>query len=540
MSRLVILRGRVVSAVGIIAFVAGSGYAHTLRVPSEFATIQEAFVALTDRDTVLVETGTYAEALVAPPLQFVLCGQVDPDTGEYPRPVIDPSALSGSDTVACLYLPAGSQVSILDFRFVNRRQMYPRRIGMLCPGGIAYATGEPIVARRCIFDSTYGGIDYTTPNLHTPVTIAHCVFRNVTNGCAVAQGRLQATDCRVEGHCVGGMRGLDSSFIENCSFSGLTELGWVGLYRSENVLRNCSFGPGTCLQSPVHVYTLGRTVVENCGFNGLGIAGPSFEIVARTAALIAVQSNHWRHNFVSQGSAIPITITDEVEASNPRVLFENNSMDSCEGALPGATDVKGLHLYTLHTSVELRRNRFSAISPASAAVVAVDTLGNLHLLRENTFCMNSYAVFAAHESLDATLNYWGDATGPYNLSENPAGLGDEVRGNVSFDPWYPDTSFRDAGEPDIPLPRASSLLVFPNPFNSETRIRFSAPEADIYQIEIFDLLGRRIADVFHGPVIHTRDISFNAGQLSSGIYFLRAKHAVQNRPLLTQKLVLLK
>lgn len=38
--------------------------------------------------------------------------------------------------------------------------------------------------------------------------------------------------------------------------------------------------------------------------------------------------------------------------------------------------------------------------------------------------------------LDATLNWWGDATGPYHASDNPSGLGNAVSDNVDFMPWY--------------------------------------------------------------------------------------------------------
>ncbi len=37
--------------------------------------------------------------------------------------------------------------------------------------------------------------------------------------------------------------------------------------------------------------------------------------------------------------------------------------------------------------------------------------------------------------VDATENFWGDATGPLNATLNPAGLGDAVSENVLFDPW---------------------------------------------------------------------------------------------------------
>ena len=42
--------------------------------------------------------------------------------------------------------------------------------------------------------------------------------------------------------------------------------------------------------------------------------------------------------------------------------------------------------------------------------------------------------------LNAILNWWGDPTGPYHPTENPDGLGDEIYGDVLFDPWITDIS----------------------------------------------------------------------------------------------------
>jgi hypothetical protein len=37
--------------------------------------------------------------------------------------------------------------------------------------------------------------------------------------------------------------------------------------------------------------------------------------------------------------------------------------------------------------------------------------------------------------LDATYNWWGDASGPYHATLNPDGMGDWVSDNVNFEPW---------------------------------------------------------------------------------------------------------
>jgi hypothetical protein len=38
-------------------------------------------------------------------------------------------------------------------------------------------------------------------------------------------------------------------------------------------------------------------------------------------------------------------------------------------------------------------------------------------------------------TVDATRNWWGDASGPYHESRNPDGMGDEVSQGVDFEPW---------------------------------------------------------------------------------------------------------
>src|SRR5512143_3547789 len=99
--------------------------AEVVRVPQDAPTIQEGLNTIQDGDTILVALGVYAEALVAPPLHFTLKGDVVPDTGEYPRPIIDPSSLPGSDTLSCLDLsPQAPGPVIEDMMFRNGAHMY--------------------------------------------------------------------------------------------------------------------------------------------------------------------------------------------------------------------------------------------------------------------------------------------------------------------------------------------------------------------------------------------------------------------------------
>lgn len=63
---------------------------------------------------------------------------------------------------------------------------------------------------------------------------------------------------------------------------------------------------------------------------------------------------------------------------------------------------------------------------------------------------------------------------------------------------------------------------FPNPFNPTTKIKFSMPTANNVEIKVFDILGREVATLLNEQKqagIHS--VEFNAGNLSSGIYFYK-------------------
>ncbi|MCF7798262.1 MAG: S8 family peptidase [Candidatus Marinimicrobia bacterium] len=66
--------------------------------------------------------------------------------------------------------------------------------------------------------------------------------------------------------------------------------------------------------------------------------------------------------------------------------------------------------------------------------------------------------------------------------------------------------------------------VYPNPFNAETRIRFTVPSSSVISIGVYDLLGRNISTLkdHHRYAAGRYTISWNAkNNIASGIYFIR-------------------
>lgn len=79
---------------------------------------------------------------------------------------------------------------------------------------------------------------------------------------------------------------------------------------------------------------------------------------------------------------------------------------------------------------------------------------------------------------------------------------------------------------------------YPNPFNPTTNIKFSIPEAQDVSVRVFDVLGREVAVLANGPMsAGAYTLTFNAGQLSSGIYLYTVRAGTQT---LTGKMMLAK
>jgi hypothetical protein len=89
------------------------------------------------------------------------------------------------------------------------------------------------------------------------------------------------------------------------------------------------------------------------------------------------------------------------------------------------------------------------------------------------------------------------------------------------------------------LPRRIALLQnYPNPFNSSTAIRYSLPEQTDVRMEIYNIIGQRVATIFDGHKqagYHT--ITWQADDYPSGVYFARLQAGQRDESV---KMVLLK
>lgn len=73
------------------------------------------------------------------------------------------------------------------------------------------------------------------------------------------------------------------------------------------------------------------------------------------------------------------------------------------------------------------------------------------------------------------------------------------------------------------LPAAFDLLQnFPNPFNPATSIQFSLPVNSFVQLDVFNVLGQKVASLVNNPEeAGSHTISFDGSKLSSGVYLYK-------------------
>jgi len=79
---------------------------------------------------------------------------------------------------------------------------------------------------------------------------------------------------------------------------------------------------------------------------------------------------------------------------------------------------------------------------------------------------------------------------------------------------------------------------YPNPFNPSTKINFSLPYQTKVRINVYDILGRKVAELINGEKsAGTYEVNFEAENLSSGVYIYQLEYPGQ---VISKKMLLMK
>jgi hypothetical protein len=108
---------------------------------------------------------------------------------------------------------------------------------------------------------------------------------------------------------------------------------------------------------------------------------------------------------------------------------------------------------------------------------------------------------------------------PYRYNSN------QLKANVEFilENFFQESKTTDSSDNPVTIPTEYELEQnYPNPFNPGTEIIFQLPETAKVQLDIFDMLGRKVATLVNEELLAGRHkVQWNADGFASGVYFYR-------------------
>ncbi len=150
----------------------------------------------------------------------------------------------------------------------------------------------------------------------------------------------------------------------------------------------------------------------------------------------------------------------------------------------------------------------------------LDTTGGMHVHFQFEFRPDSVGLFMTMPVHCSDAN--GNPTNPDSCSLTLRGGG----------------TLTERAQPQLLSPSSFSFSAYPNPFNAVATIAFTLPQSGNVEVEVYDLLGRHVAELINGHRTRgTHSVLLDGAALPSGLYFVRlsAGSLIQ-----TQKVMLLK
>ncbi len=115
---------------------------------------------------------------------------------------------------------------------------------------------------------------------------------------------------------------------------------------------------------------------------------------------------------------------------------------------------------------------------------------------------------------------FGTQTTNLSMARIPNGTGNFVMGNPTFNADNGTTEVDD--NEVITVSDYQLMQNYPNPFNPSTTIQYYIPYSGYVSLKVYDILGKEVANLINEyQSSGTYSFQFNAGHLSSGVYFYR-------------------
>ena len=163
---------------------------------------------------------------------------------------------------------------------------------------------------------------------------------------------------------------------------------------------------------------------------------------------------------------------------------------------------------------------------------SVNALQNPYFLWDSNFYAASYQIQVSTDSLFGVINYDTIvANTPFVIRLGVLSLNTKyfwrvkAFNSIGQSPWSTVFKFRvrPTGIINISseIPSEDKLFNnYPNPFNSQTKIKFQIKKAGIIRIRVYDVSGKEVAEILNKSLnAGIYEVNWNSGYLASGVYF---------------------
>lgn len=143
-------------------------------------------------------------------------------------------------------------------------------------------------------------------------------------------------------------------------------------------------------------------------------------------------NNRFSHNNIHNNSGKGINFGNYLDTTSGNIIVDYNTIDS--------NGTAGIYIDNGTTGININHNTISNNGQyeATTGIHVLSAAGNS--AHNNVISNDNVDVGVNNEDgdiFDATQNYWGEATGPYDSVNNTGGnTHSQVVGNVNYSPWY--------------------------------------------------------------------------------------------------------
>ncbi len=544
----------------IIWLPVGAANGRVLHVPEEYTTIGEAIAVVESGDTVLVAPGEYRERLIFPGTDFNLCSyySTTQDSSYIGWTVINAEDFAHSDTAAVLTFVHGNSLatSVCGFLLTGGNGVRPVENGGQIGGAIYVENSHPVI-EHCRITGNRADHQCVLYASGSHMILRHCrIYGNCSTIQLLATFRDNYTDtiaALVEWNTVGRNTtcdGRDYLWADgfNAVFTRLnvrynhfvgcrSRINMAGGFYSSrgewagNLVEDLeSGGDGTLLiwtdEYDVHFHD---NIIRNVSLGPYG-AGINLGHGRNPNPFVSIVERNWFENVTNT-----VTGACGIFSSNPHGEIRYNAFVGCQGS---PTIIQTSHVGPLGCRMNIHHNLFLSNNTDSEGRFCISTIGAGPVcpVYENWFEGNRGQIALLdsfeNESWGLRNNYWGHSSGPYHLTENPAGQGDTADTDIIVTPWLTEPPDLESAirEKIALLPEDWSLLqAYPNPFNASLHIIISSSKWQPLELTAYNILGQSVARIWRGIVTENApaDVRWDGlddqrRSLASGVYYIVA------------------